>query len=192
MNILKKPYQFLLLILSLILFTFSLVGCEDFSPAEESSTTEYLKEVDSESKITSDDKTDDTQADSGEETTKANIHLDPEGSYTTKEDVMNYLIEYGTLPSNFITKKEAKALGWPGKSLEPYAPGKCIGGDYFGNYEKKLPVKKGVEYHECDIDTLGAKSRGPKRIIYSNDGHIYYTDDHYDTFTLIYDGEKNQ
>lgn len=53
---------------------------------------------------------------------------------------MNYLIEYGQLPNNSITKKEAKKLGWSGGSLEPYAPGKCIGGDYFGNYEKVLPV----------------------------------------------------
>ena len=99
---------------------------------------------------------------------------------------MNYLIEYGQLPSNFITKKEAKKLGWPGGNLEPYAPGKCIGGDYFGNYEKVLPVVSGRTYHECDIDTLNANSRGAKRIIYSNDGQIYYTDNHYKTFTLLY------
>lgn len=87
---------------------------------------------------------------------------------------------------NFITKKEAKKLGWPGGSLEAYAPGKCIGGDYFGNYEQRLPVVSGRIYHECDIDTLNAKSRGAKRIIYSDDGQIYYTDDHYETFTLLY------
>ena len=84
------------------------------------------------------------------------------------------------------TKKEAKKLGWSGGSLEPYAPGKCIGGDYFGNYEQRLPVVSGRTYHECDIDTLNAKSRGAKRIIYSDDGQIYYTDDHYETFTLLY------
>lgn len=70
-------------------------------------------------------------------------YLDKDGSYTSKEDIMNYLIEYGQLPNNFITKKEAKKLGWSGGSLEPYAPGKCIGGDYFGNYEKVLPVVSG-------------------------------------------------
>ena len=99
---------------------------------------------------------------------------------------MNYLIEYGQLPNNFITKKEAKKLGWSRGSLEPYAPGKCIGGDYFGNYEKVLPVVSGRTYHECDIDTLNAKSRGAKRIIYSDDGQIYYTDNHYKSFTLLY------
>ncbi|MCR5791397.1 MAG: ribonuclease [Lachnospiraceae bacterium] len=113
--------------------------------------------------------------------------LDPNGSYTSKEDVSLYLYTYNRLPSNFITKKEAKALGWPGGSLEEYAPGKCIGGTYFGNYEGKLPEKKGRIYYECDIDTLGAKKRGAKRLIYSNDGLIYYTGDHYETFVLLYD-----
>ena len=113
--------------------------------------------------------------------------LDENGSYTTKEDVALYLHQYGHLPPNFITKKEAQALGWSGGSLEPYAPGKCIGGDYFGNYEGVLP--EDVSYRECDIDTLGAKSRGTKRIVYSDDGCIYYTDDHYESFTLLY-GEE--
>ena len=112
--------------------------------------------------------------------------LDPDGSYTTKDDVALYLHQYGCLPSNFITKKEAEALGWSGGSLEKYAPGKCIGGSHFGNYEGLLPTAKGRKYAECDIDTLGAKSRGAKRIIYSNDGLIYYTDDHYKSFTLLY------
>ena len=112
--------------------------------------------------------------------------LDENGVYTTKEDVAAYIIEYDKLPTNFITKKEAKKLGWPGGSLEEYAPGKCIGGDYFGNYEGLLPEKAGREYHECDIDTLGAKSRGAKRIIYSNDKLIYYTEDHYESFELLY------
>ncbi len=112
--------------------------------------------------------------------------IDRNGVYSSKEDVAAYIHQYGTLPKNFITKKEAKALGWDGGSLKKYAPGKCIGGDYFGNYEKKLPKAKGRTYHECDIDTLGARSRGAKRIIYSSDGLIYYTSDHYETFTQLY------
>jgi Guanyl-specific ribonuclease Sa len=115
--------------------------------------------------------------------------LAEDGSYTSKEDVALYIHLYGHLPDNFITKKEAQKLGWGGGSLEPYAPGKCIGGDYFGNYEGLLPEKKGRKYTECDIDTLGAKSRGAKRIIFSNDGLIYYTDDHYESFELLY-GEE--
>ena len=115
--------------------------------------------------------------------------VDIDGSYTTTEDVAAYIQAYGTLPPNFITKKEAKSLGWEGGSLEPYAPGKCIGGDRFGNYEGLLPEADGREYTECDIDTLGADSRGAKRIVFSNDGLIYYTSDHYETFELLY-GEK--
>ena len=115
--------------------------------------------------------------------------IDIDGTYTSKDDVALYIYTYGELPHNFMTKNEARELGWEGGSLEDYAPGMCIGGDYFGNYEGLLPTKSGRDYHECDIDTLGAKSRGPKRIIYSNDGLIYYTSDHYESFTLLY-GEE--
>ncbi len=112
--------------------------------------------------------------------------LEENGSYTTKEDVSLYLHTYGKLPQNFITKGEARDLGWEGGSLEPYAKGFCIGGDTFGNYEGLLPKKSGRTYRECDIDTLGKSARGAKRIVYSNDGLIYYTDDHYESFTLLY------
>lgn len=115
--------------------------------------------------------------------------LDEDGIYTNKEDVAAYIHAYGHLPSNFITKKEAEKLGWSGGSLEPYAPGKCIGGSRFGNYEGILPEKKGRTYTECDVDTLGASKRGAKRIVFSNDGLIYYTGDHYETFELLY-GEE--
>ena len=108
-----------------------------------------------------------------------------EGYYTTKEDVAAYLVKFHKLPPNFITKKQAQALGWPGGDLRPYAKDRCIGGDRFGNYEGLLPKKSGRTYYECDIDTLGAASRGPKRIVYSNDGLIYYTPDHYESFELL-------
>ncbi len=111
--------------------------------------------------------------------------LAEDGSYTTKDDVALYLYTYGHLPGNFITKEETRALGWPGGGLEDYAPGKCIGGDVFGNYEGSLP--RDAAYHECDIDTLGASGRGAKRLVYSDAGDIYYTADHYGTFTLLYD-----
>ncbi len=129
------------------------------------------------------------QADGSKDQTSG-ASLDKDGTYTSKEDVASYLAEYGELPQNFITKKEARKLGWSGGSLEPYAPGKCIGGDHFGNYEGNLPEVDGRSYYECDIDTLGAKSRGPKRIVYSDDGQIYYTEDHYNTFTLLYGDDE--
>jgi guanyl-specific ribonuclease Sa len=115
--------------------------------------------------------------------------IDEAGTYTTKEDVALYIHTYGHLPDNFITKKEAEKLGWNGGSLEPYASGKCIGGSRFGNYEGILPEKDGRTYTECDIDTLGSDKRGAKRIVFSNDGLIYYTEDHYTTFELLY-GEE--
>ncbi len=117
------------------------------------------------------------------------LDLDEDGSYTSKDDVALYIHLYGHLPGNFITKKEAQTLGWSGGSLEPYAPGKCIGGNRFGNYEGLLPEAEGRTYTECDIDTLGADRRGAKRIVFSNDGLIYYTGDHYESFTLLYGDE---
>ncbi len=116
-------------------------------------------------------------------------YLDPDGSYTTKEDVALYIHIYGQLPGNFMTKNEARKLGWEGGGLERFASGMCIGGDKFGNYEGILPDAPGRTWTECDIDTLGASSRGAKRIVFSNDGLIYYTDDHYESFELLY-GEE--
>ena len=104
------------------------------------------------------------------------------GWYYSKDEVALYIHQYGELPGNFLTKKAAQKLGWSGGSVERVAPGKAIGGDHFGNYEKKLPTKKGRNYYECDIDTLGKSKRGPKRIIYSDDGLIYYTGNHYKSF----------
>jgi len=123
---------------------------------------------------------------------QAQSELSEEGSYTSKEEVAAYINLYGHLPDNFITKKEAKELSWVSQegNLGEAAPGKSIGGDYFGNYEGKLPEKEGRSYYECDIDSSGGY-RGAKRIVYSDDGLIYYTEDHYETFELLY-GEDNQ
>jgi len=115
--------------------------------------------------------------------------LDEFGFYTTKDDVALYIYTYGHLPDNFMTKKEARNLGWEGGGLDSFAQDMCIGGDRFGNYEGLLPDAEGRTWTECDIDTMNASSRGAKRIVFSNDGLIYYTDDHYETFTLLY-GEE--
>ncbi len=109
-----------------------------------------------------------------------------DGSYDTKDAVALYLHTYGRLPPNYVTKTDAKKAGWEGGSLEKYYPGCSIGGDVFGNREGLLPDAPGRVYYECDIDTTGKSSRGAKRIVFSNDGLIYYTDDHYDSFTLLY------
>lgn len=112
-------------------------------------------------------------------------------SYSSKEDVALYIHTYGKLPSNYISKSQAKDLGWDSKkgNLWGVAKGKSIGGDRFSNRERTLPYKQGRQYYECDIDYDGGH-RGAKRIVYSNDGLIYYTEDHYATFTLLY-GQEN-
>lgn len=112
----------------------------------------------------------------------------PDGPITDVQSIADYLFANGCLPDNFMTKKEAKALGWPGGDLSRYAPGMSIGGDYFGNYEGVLPQydEKGkkITYHECDVNYHGG-SRGADRIVFSSDGHVYYTSDHYNSFTEI-------
>ena len=137
-----------------------------------------------------DNETQETVEQNDTDADKAAADLDEDGTYTSKDDVALYLHLYDHLPSNFITKKEAKKLGWVKEkgNFSEAAPGKSIGGDYFGNYEGILPEKDGREYHECDIDFDGG-SRGAKRIVYSNDGLIYYTEDHYESFELLY-GEE--
>ncbi|MBE6347851.1 MAG: ribonuclease [Spirochaetaceae bacterium] len=115
---------------------------------------------------------------------KNNI-LEENKYYYSKDDVALYIHTYNRLPKNFITKKEARSLGWVGGSVEKFAQGKCIGGDRFYNNEEILPVKSGRTYTECDIDTLGKNSRGAKRIVFSNDGLIFYTENHYETFEEI-------
>ena len=116
--------------------------------------------------------------------------IDENGWYDDRDNVALYIHTYGKLPSNYVSKNDAEKLyGWEGGSLHKYAEGMAIGGSKFGNYEGLLPKKNGRQYYECDIDTVGTTSRGAKRIVYSNDGLIYYTEDHYETFELLY-GEE--
>ena len=112
--------------------------------------------------------------------------LDPEGYYYSKEEVALYIYTYGCLPDNFVTKAEAEDAGWSGGSVEKYIPGAAIGGNRFGNREGLLPDAPGRSWTECDINTNGASGRGAERIVFSNDGLIYYTSDHYESFELLY------
>ena len=122
-----------------------------------------------------------------EETVAEEATVTEDGTYTSKEEVAEYIYLFGHLPDNFITKKEAKALGWESKegNLSEVAPGMSIGGDYFGNYEGLLPEEDGRDYYECDINSDGGY-RGAERIVFSNDGLIYYTEDHYESFEQLY------
>ena len=165
---------------------------EETAPSSE--TTEESKEsettTESTTEATTTTKATATTSETEKETTKETEPLiDEDGEYNSKDDVALYIYTYGHLPKNYVTKNEAREKGWEGGSLEDYFPGCSIGGDSFGNREGNLPTKKGRKYTECDIDTKGKKSRGAKRIVFSNDGLIYYTEDHYETFELLY-GEE--
>lgn len=154
---------------AVILLLFLLTGC--FAPADDVAYTEVI-----------------TSETSEDEVLEGNV-IDEDGTYTSKEAVALYLYTYGCLPENFITKDEAKALGWVSKegNLGEVAPGMSIGGDRFGNYEGMLPEE--YDYRECDINSDGGY-RGAERIVYSEDCElIYYTEDHYESFELLY-GEE--
>ena len=105
--------------------------------------------------------------------------------YYTVDDVAYYLAEYDELPENYMTKKEAEALGWISSegNLWDVAPGAVIGGDRFGNYEGLLPVDG--TYTECDVNYAGG-FRGGERLVFDTDGNIWYTADHYETFEQLY------
>jgi len=168
----------------LLLFTISvssLTGCaqEDIELAADVITTVLEVELEEET----------SPAKNEENITEAST-VTEDGIYNTKEEVAEYIYLYGHLPSNYITKKEAKKLGWVSSegNLNEVAPGMSIGGDYFGNYEGLLPEADERDYYECDIDFDGTY-RNSKRIVFSNDGLIYYTEDHYESFERLY-GEE--
>ena len=108
------------------------------------------------------------------------------GWYNSMEEVAVYLTLYDALPDNYLTKKEAQALGWDSRrgNLWDVAEGCSIGGDRFGNYEGQLPEKMGRRFTECDIGYDGGY-RGAERLIFTNDGLMYYTADHYKTFDEV-------
>ena len=103
--------------------------------------------------------------------------IDENGIYDSKEDVALYIHIYGKLPKNYYPKSEFN-------KDDEY---QCCGGDRFYNKEGLLP--SGETYYECDIDTYGIVSRGAKRLVWTKSGIVYYTDDHYASFTQLY-GER--
>jgi guanyl-specific ribonuclease Sa len=107
-------------------------------------------------------------------------------SLTEEKRVTDYLKENGELPDYYITKKEAQREGWVAKegNLCDVLPGRAIGGDIFTNREKTLPVKKGRIWYEADIN-YDCGRRNAQRIVYSNDGLIFVTHDHYKNFEEI-------
>ncbi len=190
-----KKFITILLILS---FLFAFAGCVKIDSGAEGTLSGMIKDEFAYDYIMPDETyAKNTETDNDEEiitvTDESKIPstdeytLDIDGTYTSADDVALYIYLYDVLPDNFMTKDEARELGWTGGGLEDYAAGMCIGGDYFGNYEGLLPKEQGRTYTECDINTLGEDSRGAERIVFSNDGLIFYTDDHYESFVLLYD-----
>ncbi len=91
----------------------------------------------------------------------------------------------GRLPARYMTKAEASRAGWrPGSDLCRVAPGQAIGGDRFGNRERRLPAAQGRVWYEADLD-FACGRRGTKRLVWSNDGLIFVTVDHYETFRAV-------
>ncbi len=174
----------------LLLCAFGLWGCEgntdSLIPMETITITEPETETLTEPEAPAASPTEDPppspEIPSSDEKLPSSVEKD--GSYTTPEDVAAYIHTFGTLPGNFITKKKARELGWESSkgNLWDVAPGMSIGGDYFGNYEELLPEGS---YHECDVNYQGGY-RQEERLIYGEDGSIYYTSDHYQTFTQLY------
>lgn len=116
---------------------------------------------------------------------EAEADVREDGAYTQKDELALYIHLYGHLPDNFVTKAEAEAAGWKGGGVSKVLPCKSIGGDRFYNREGALPTARGRIWTECDVgDTT--RERGPERIVFSNDGLVYYTPDHYDSFELLY------
>ena len=118
---------------------------------------------------------------------QAAIPENPGRPLTDPQEIADYIFLYGKLPPNFITKREAQNLGWDSSRnyVSDVAPGKSIGGDRFGNYEGLLPEKKGRQWYEADCYYTKGK-RNAYRILFSNDGLVYYTDDHYESFTQMF------
>lgn len=110
-------------------------------------------------------------------------------SYTHQQDVVDYLDSFGELPPNYLTKKEARELGWDAKegNLWDVAPDASIGGDHFGNFEELLPEEDGRDYYEADVNYEGGH-RGAERVVFSDDGLYFYTDDHYESFIELKPG----
>ncbi len=99
-------------------------------------------------------------------------------------DIVRSLAARHQLPSTFVTKRQAREAGWsPGRYFSdiPALRGKSIGGDHFGNYERRLP--KG-QWKEADLDYRG-KKRNAKRLIFGQSGQQYVTVDHYETFHKV-------
>lgn len=184
------------LLLSLLLVVSVMTGCGASKKTSNDGGTKVsasignekeknTQQLDKSKKLTAKDTTNANSA-ANVKANSGKLKISESAAYTDKEHVAAYINEFAKLPHNYITKNQAKKLGWQTKGpLDKVAPGKSIGGDRYGNYEGLLPKKNGRTWTECDIDYVKG-NRNAKRIVFSNDGLIYYTGDHYKTFTKLY------
>jgi hypothetical protein len=87
------------------------------------------------------------------------------------------------LPNYYVSKKQARQFGWMDwkGNLDTVLPNKMIGGDIYKNRKGKLPSETDRVWYEADINyEKGYRNR--ERLLYSNDGLIFVTYDHYHTF----------
>lgn len=206
-NLKMKIARWAAALVMMILMVASVVGCgaaevyetkmvelatiEETAKAESEAEPETEAEPDTEADVSSIESSADGE--SASEEAEDALTVEEDGHYTSKEEVALYIHTYGKLPSNYITKNEAEELGWKKKDgeagqLHVVAPGMSIGGSKYGNYEGLLPEAQGRKYYECDINYVKG-NRGAERIVYSNDGLIFYTGDHYETFEQLYPAE---
>jgi hypothetical protein len=113
-------------------------------------------------------------------TNKINKDID---ELTKEEVVVSYVEKNKKLPEYYITKKEAREKGWNASdgNLCDILPGRAIGGDIFSNREGKLPAQNGRTWYEADLN-YNCGRRNADRILFSNDGMIFVTHDHYQNF----------
>lgn len=191
----KKQWKQLMSVVLILVAAISLSGCavllelldEELSATPQTPLTSYLEPQDQTSTPDQSQSVTGTETTpSGDQSPLALIDVAEDGEYTSKMEVAAYLYQFGRLPANYLTKNEAQDLGWVAQkgNLWKVTDQMSIGGDRFGNYEGLLPKKNGRQYYECDIDYNGG-SRNAKRIVFSNDGLIFYTDDHYESFEQL-------
>jgi hypothetical protein len=187
----KEFRKYLLAVLSAAAL-FSTSGCRKKTPVPSPVPTVEPAPAETEEPVTTPEVTQEpvsTPEATEEPVSTPEASISEDDIYDTKDEVALYIYTFHHLPSCYMTKKEARKKGWEGGALNRTIKGMCIGGDYFGNYEGLLP-ETGEDYYECDIDTMYKKSRGSKRIIYTLSGDVWYTGDHYESYTQLYDGDE--
>lgn len=191
MNKMKKLKNFLLVLFSVLVVAFG--GYQVESYQQDSQNVEAEQEVSEKSESVEDVANEASQSSSKlsvseeSEQPSSDLSVSEDGTYISKDEVALYIHTYGHLPDNFISKTKARNAGWDSNegNLDEVLPGMSIGGSEFKNYDGQLPDAAGRTWTECDINYTGGY-RGAERIVFSNDGLIYYTGDHYKTFEQLY------